>query len=330
MTIFARGLCWPLVTAGLALLPLRAAAAPAVDSIPNLCFLQTLPQDRQAAVADDVKLLVGWTFDAFASGYAYRDGAVIDRGSGFDEVPGFAAPTPMAKLAGRYKLVRPPFDRGQGYYGLLFAALDTDDHPFALILTNRLFRMPVTLQQPAGVATDLLTNAALALDFKTSGVTDAVAAAEASYSEAADRGVPLLLGGQSQAGATAQFQAAELLKAHPKSATPFGFLTMNAGWATLSVDGLDIDAVTVPGVNFSKDYDPGVGPHALFANTIGRQIYIHPDGTGSSTPGNYTFFDAMLHPKEHFLETFNDVSLADALQPMLARTPACMPAGGRA
>ncbi|MEI9982770.1 MAG: hypothetical protein WDN69_05895 [Aliidongia sp.] len=144
--------------------------------------------------------------------------------------------------------------------------------------------MPVTLQQPAGVATDLLTNAALALDFKTSGVTDAVAAAEASYSEAADRGVPLLLGGQSQAGATAQFQAAELLKAHPKSATPFGFLTMNAGWATLSVDGLDIDAVTVPGVNFSKDYDPGVGPHALFANTIGRQIYIHPDGTGSSTP----------------------------------------------
>ncbi|MEI9982772.1 MAG: hypothetical protein WDN69_05905 [Aliidongia sp.] len=63
------------MTAGLALLPLRAAAAPAVDSIPNLCFLQTLPQDRQAAVADDVKLLVGWTFDAFASGYAYRDGA---------------------------------------------------------------------------------------------------------------------------------------------------------------------------------------------------------------------------------------------------------------
>ncbi|MEI9982771.1 MAG: hypothetical protein WDN69_05900 [Aliidongia sp.] len=64
---------------------------------------------------------------------------VIDRGSGFDEVPGFAAPTPMASSRGATSWCAPPFDRGQGYYGLLFAALDTDDHPFALILTTVCF-----------------------------------------------------------------------------------------------------------------------------------------------------------------------------------------------
>jgi hypothetical protein len=301
--------------------PTRAAAA--ADPAPRLCFLQALPQDRRAAIADDVKLLVGWTFDAFAAGYRYQDGAIIDRTSGFIDVPGFAAPTPMQALGERYRLVRPPFDRGRGYYGLLFAALDAENRPVALILANRLFRMPVLLQQPAGAATDLLTNAALALGFETDGVTDAVAAAETSYEEAAKRGVPLILAGQSQAGATAQLQAATLQKSHADGSVPTGFLTMNAAEALLSVRDLGLDADTVEGVNFSKDYDPGVGPHALFANAVGRQIYIHPDGTGGTTPGNYTIFDAMLHPKEHFLESFNAVPLAAALEPVLAAMPHC-------
>jgi hypothetical protein len=298
-------------------------AAPSADPAPKLCFLKALPPERRAAIADDVKLLIGWTFDAFAAGHSYEGGEIIDHTSGFAEVPGFAEPTPITALSGRYRLVRPPFDRGRGYYGLLFAALDAQDHPVALILTNRLFRLPVLLHQPAGVATDLLTNAALAFDFESDGVTDAVSAAESAYAEAAKNNLPLVLGGQSQAGATAQFQTAKLQKAHPVEAVPVGFLTMNAGEAILSVRSLGLDADLVEGINFSKDYDPGVGPHALFANAVGRQIYIHPDGTGGTKPGDYTIFDAALHPHEHFLESFNEVSLASALAPVLAATPEC-------
>jgi hypothetical protein len=306
------------------------ASAQATPDIPRLCFLLALPQDQQSAIADDAKLLIGWTFDAYAAGYRDESGSIIDRDKGFTEVPGFAAPTSMKALTGRYRLMRPPFDRGRGYYGLLFSALDAEDRPVALILTNRLFRMPVLLQHPDGFATDIVTNAALAFDFETNGVLDASAAADASYEAAAQLGVPLVLAGQSQAGATAQFQAARLQKSHADWPVPAGFLTLNAAEALLSVRGLDIDPGTVDGVNFSKDYDPAFGPHAPLANAIGRQIYIHPDGTGGSTPGDYTFLDAMLHPTEHLLETFDDVSLTDALHPVLAKMPACTPGAGRA
>ena len=318
---------WKTVTTAI-LLALAAPSSAFADPAPKLCFLQALPAAQRAVMADDVKLLVGWTFDAFAAGRALQGGELVDRTGGLAEVPGFAAPTPMDGLAGRYRLVRPPFDRGRGYYGLLFEVLDAQDRPVALVLTNRLFRMPVALQQPAGLATDILTNAALAFDVETDGVTDALAAAEAGYGEAARRGVPLIIGGQSQAGATAQLQAASLQKRHGQNPVPAGFLTLNAAEALWSVRGLGLDADLVEGVNFSKDYDPGVGPHALFANAVGKQIYIHPDGTGGTAPENYTILAALLHPREHFLESFNTVSLAAALEPVLAAAPSCpAPAG---
>jgi hypothetical protein len=318
---------WKTVTTAI-LLALAAATSALADPVPKLCFLQALPAEQRAVMADDVKLLVGWTFDAFAAGSLLQGGAIVDRTSGLSDVPGFADPTPMGHLAGRYRVVRPAFDRGRGYYGLLFEALDAQDRPIALILTNRLFRMPVALQQPAGLATDILTNAALAFDFETDGVTDALAAAETSHVAAAERGVPLIIGGQSQAGATAQYQTAWLEKQHGKSAVPVGFLTLNAAESLWSVRGLGLDADLVEGVNFSKDYDPGVGPHALFANAIGKQIYIHPDGTGGTAPGNYTILAALLHPHEHFLESFNAVSLDAALDPVLAAAPACPASSG--
>ncbi len=78
-----------------------------------------------------------------------------------------------------------------------------------------------------------------------------------------------------------------------------------------------------PQACFSKDRDPGVGPKALFANRIGLQVYIHPDGSGGLSPGDGTLLDALLHPKEHFLMSFNDVSLSAALRPLLATQAAC-------
>ena len=315
---------------GLALLLLGGAAGADTPTAPKLCFLKALPQERQAAVADDAKLLIGWTFDAYAAAYRWNGSITIDRDSTYAEVPGFAEPTSLRKLQGHYRLIRAPFDRGRGYYGMLFAALDEQDRPVALILANRLFRAPVALQHPLGLATDLLTNTALALDFETAGVEDAVAAAEASYDAAAKLGVPLILAGQSQAGGTAQLQAAALQKTHAGQPVPSGFLSLNAAEALASVRGLGLDPAAIEGVNFSKDYDPGVGPHGPLANAVGRQLYIHPDGTAGTEPGDYTFLDALMHPKEHMLASFEDVSLTEALRPLLATLPGCGVTGGRA
>src|SRR5271167_7921 len=91
-------------SAALALL-LIGGTAGADPPAPQLCFLKALPQDRQAPLADDVKLLIGWTFDAYAAGYRFSGSITIDRDSTYTEVPGFAAPTPMQGLQGRYRLI---------------------------------------------------------------------------------------------------------------------------------------------------------------------------------------------------------------------------------
>jgi hypothetical protein len=45
-----------------------------------------------------------------------------------------------------------------------------------------------------------------------------------------------------------------------------------------------------------------------------------PPGT---TPGNYTLFDTLLHPREHFLDTFTNLPLTAALAPLPAAAPKC-------
>jgi hypothetical protein len=289
-------------------------ADPRAEAAPTRCFLGSLSAPRRDALADDVKLLIGWTFDAFAAGATLDAGRIVDRSSGFSSVPGFAAPTPLGDLAGRYRLVRPAFDRGRGYYGLLFEALGEDGKPVALILANRLFRAPVALEQPDGLATDILTNAALAFDFSTDGKSDALDAAETAYGAATARHVALILAGQSQAGATAQLQAAVLQKTHGSNPVPSGFLTLNAAESLLSVRGLGLDPAGIDGVNISKDEDPTFGPHSLLSNAVGRQAYIHPDGTAGLTPGAGTIFEALLHPQEHLLASFDAVKLGPALE----------------
>jgi hypothetical protein len=294
-----------------------AGAAPTATDRKRLDFWLGLPTSVQAYLADDIKLLIGWTFDAAAAKRAFEGGEIIDNASGFERVPGFAAPTPMAALKGRYRVLRPPFDRGGGYYGIELAALDESGTTVAVLLTNRLFRMPIALEDPLGLATDLVTNGAMLTGVRTPAIEDAGSAADTAYADARQAGVPLVIGGQSQAGGTAQLQVAYLQHRYGHDA-PVGFITLNAAHVLLSVKRLGLAGSEVHGVNFSKDLDPGFGPKALFANRVGFQVYIHPDGTGSRTAGDSTLVEAMLHPREHFLDSFSDVSLTAVLQAALA------------
>jgi hypothetical protein len=264
-------------------------------------------------IADDTKLLIGWAFDAAVSGTALRSGDIVDAGSTFESVLGFAGPTSLSALRRRYRVIRAPFDRGQGYYGVALGALDDTGAVRAIILLNRLFRLPVICREPIGLATDVMTNGAMLLGFKTSAIMDAEIAAQETLAEAVVRGVPLITAGQSQAGGIAQVQIAYLQQRRRAAAVPFGFLTMNATYALPLIRRMGLSGGDVAGINFSKDLDPGVGPKAPFANRVGLQIYIHRDGTSGRVPGDVSYWLALLQPHEHFLESFDGVSLAAAL-----------------
>lgn len=294
-----------------------AEAAASAGDHKQLDFWLGLPAAVRDYLADDIKLLIGWTFDAAAAKRVFKAGEDIDSTSAFTRVPGLAAPTPLAGLKGRYRMLRPAFDRGGGYYGLELAALDEAGATVAVLLTNRLFRMPTVLEDPLGVATDVVTVGAMLAGGRTAAIDDAEAAADTAYADARQAGVPLITGGQSQAGGTAQLQVAYIQHRYGQDA-PVGFITMNAAHVLLSVKRLGLPGGAVHGINFSKDLDPGMGPKALLANRVGFQVYIHPDGSGSRTPGDSTLVDAMLHPREHFLDSFTKVSLTAALQVALA------------
>jgi hypothetical protein len=96
---------------------------------------------------------------------------------------------------------------------------------------------------------------------------------------------------------------------------------MNAAPVTRSVRRLGLAPDAVPGINFAKDLDPGVGPHGLLPNGIGLQIFIHPDGTGSGEPGDQSIFAALRHPAQHLLAEFDHVSLTKALAATLGEAP---------
>lgn len=297
--------------------PIDRAAS--VSPSAPLDFWNGLPAPVRGHLADDVKLLIGWTFDGAARHARFAASQIVDAQSTFASVRGFASPTPMQALKARYRIER-VFDEGRGYYGIEFAALDEDGKVAAVLLLNRLFRLPIALHEPLGLLTDLVTNGAMMTGFETPALADAKAAAATAWDDAAALNVPLVIGGQSQAGGTAQLQAAFLQRQDP--GRPVGFITLNAAHALASVHRLGLAGEDVAGINFSKDLDPGFGPKALFANRIGFQVYIDRDGSGGARPGDTTIFDALLHPHQHFLESFNDVSLAAALDSALAESAA--------
>lgn len=299
-------------------------AAPAAQAAPNRsCFARALPADIRADRLDDAKLLTGWVFDVAASHHVLPADAIVDAASGLSHVPGFAGATDLSALKGRYRLMRAPFDQRHGYYGILVGALESDGRVSSLFLINRLFRLPILLHQPAGVATDIATNGAMLFGWQDRAVKDANQAAAAALTDAVRLGVPLLMVGQSQAGGVAQLQAAYLAATYPRRRAPTGFVTMNAAYVVSSVRKLGLSPDAVAGINFVKDLDPGFGPHGLLPNRIGLQVYIHAHGTGTAQAGRQSAFAAWAHAGQHLLATFNQVSLARALADTLKDSEPC-------
>ena len=72
-----------------------------------------------------------------------------------------------------------------------------------------------------------------------------------------------------------------------------------------------LDPARIPGVNFSKDLDPLVGPHSRLTNESGLQVYIHADGTAGLTPGG-SYAKAAL-PPTRALDSLNGLALGKLL-----------------
>jgi hypothetical protein len=290
---------------------IRPAGAALPADAPRLDFLDRLPEANRPDFVDDAKLLLGWTADAaaVAEKSPLHAGDTVDRQSGFKDVPGFAPPTDIAGIAGRYRLLAPPFS-AHYYYGLMFGLLDQAGEVGAVLVASRLCRLPVVLHEPAGLGSDAWTDVGLMTGFRPASLEAALTLADKAWVEAKRLGVPMIATGQSQAGGTAQLQVAHLVAADSKACA--GFVTFNAACSRASIRHVGLYPSRLPGVNFAKDLDPIVGPHSGVANEIGLQVYIHADGTAGLEPRG-SYIQAVAHPREHFLDSFNGLSLGKLL-----------------
>jgi hypothetical protein len=275
-------------------------------------FFAALSAASRTVLPDDVKYLIGWTLEAAAMKTPPAIGQTINRSSAFGSIPGFGGPTNLSSLRAAYRIVMPPLI-GPGYYGLALAMMDIVDREVALPLINRLFRLPLIFREPAGLLTDVMTTGALLFGVQTGAIAAAIKAVLAAHERAQASGIPLITCGQSLPGGLAQFQIAALLASITGNKGPAGFLTFNAAHAAISIERLGLKPGSIPGINFSKDRDPGVGPHSLLPNRVGLQIYIHAGGTGGFTPRG-TRLAALLHPWEHFLRSFDRVCLGKIVE----------------
>jgi hypothetical protein len=266
-----------------------------------------LPIASRAVLVDDAKLLIGWTSEAAAMKRRFALGETINQSSAFMRVPGFGRPTDLAALKAAYRIAMPPLT-GPGYYGLVLTMMDAEEREVAVLLINRLFRLPLIFHEPIGVITDVITIGALLLGVRTGAIITAMKAVSSAHERAQGSGIPLITCGQSLAGGLAQFQIAAFRSSCAGNEGLAGFLTFNAAHAAISIERLGLKPGAIPGINFSKDRDPSVGPHSLLPNRTGLQIYIHAGGTGSFTPRG-TRLSALFHPWEHLLRSFDGVCL---------------------
>jgi hypothetical protein len=276
-----------------------------------ISFFTALPIASRAVLADDAKRLIGWVSEAAAAQRRFAVGETINRSSAFKTVPGLAGPTDLTPLKAAYRVAMPPLT-GPGYYGLVLIMMDAGDREVAVLLINRLFRLPLIFNEPAGVMTDVYTTGALLFGVRTAAIDAAAMAVLAAHERAQRSSVPLMTCGQSMAGGLAQFQIAALRASCAGNEGLDGFITFNAAHAAISIERFGLKPGSIPGINFCKDRDPGVGPHSLLPNRAGLQIYIHADRTGDFTPcGGH--FSALLHPWEHFLGSFDRVRLGEII-----------------
>ncbi len=112
---------------------------------------------------------------------------------------------PLNNCPAAIGVMRPPFDLGHGYYGVELGALEKHGR-YRSVSPNRLFRLPILLHQPLGVATDILTNGAMIICQPS---TDANRAAAAALSDA-ELNVPPLTADSLRPAAAWKLQAAHL------------------------------------------------------------------------------------------------------------------------
>jgi hypothetical protein len=272
-----------------------------------ITFFTALPPASRAVLADDVKRLIGWTSEAAAMKARLAVGETVNQSSAFASVQGFGGPTNLTPLKAAYRVAMPPLV-GPGYYGLALAMMDDGKREVALLLINRLFRLPLILREPVGVITDVITTGAMLFGVKTGAIVAAMNAVRAAHERTQVSEMPLITCGQSMAGGLAQFQIAALRSSCAGNDGPVGFLTFNAAHAAISIERLGLKPGSIPGINFCKDRDPGVGPHSLLPNRAGLQVYIHAGGTGGFAPCG-SRLSALLHPWEHLLRSFDGVCL---------------------
>ncbi len=110
--------------------------------------------------------------------------------------------------------MRAPFDAGAGYYGIELAALDENGKADGLYLLNRLFRMPILLQEPIGFATDIVTNGAMLFGGGTEAIADLKRAADTAFIDAAAIGLQVYIHPDGSGGAMAGDQSFFAAVAH--------------------------------------------------------------------------------------------------------------------
>ena len=122
-------------------LGLLTAGAPTLAAPEPSCFARALPAGMRDTRLDDLKILLGWAFDVAAAHRMLAAGEEIVPSSGLSEVPGFGGATDLSALQGRYRVMRPPFDDGAGYYGIEIASLGGNGEADGLYLLNRFDRV---------------------------------------------------------------------------------------------------------------------------------------------------------------------------------------------
>jgi hypothetical protein len=118
-------------------------------------------------------------------------GQLVDAASTFAKVPGLTFPTDMRKVRATYRVLAPAFP-SFGYYGLGLEMLDGNGKPIAIILVNRLFRLPLIFREPFGVLIDAATTGALLSGIRIAPVRAAANTASLLYGKAAARDAPLI------------------------------------------------------------------------------------------------------------------------------------------
>src|SRR5262249_28552932 len=138
-----------------------------------------------------------------------------------------------------YRIAMPPLT-APGYYGLVLAMMDADEREIAVLLINRLFRLPLIFHEPVGIMTDVHTTGALLFGIRTAAIEAAINAAQAAHGLALKSGIPVIACGQSMAGGQAQFQIAALRASCAGNRGRGGFLTFNAAHAAISIERLGL------------------------------------------------------------------------------------------